>query len=83
MAGIKRGDVVEMQQSMDGEQQPIGKEDALAPENFQLAQDSADMRRLGRSQQLTVFFSPRVANRYNTNRNFMHSVTSTLFQPWD
>lgn len=82
MAGIKRGDVVEMQHSMDGERQPIGKEDALAPENFQLAQDSADMRRLGRSQQLTVF-SSRVGNRYNTDRNFMHSVTFTLFQPWD
>lgn len=54
MGDIKLGDVVALQGPVEGEQQPVGKEDGLAPESSQLAQDSADMCRLGRSQQLTV-----------------------------
>ena len=48
---MAKGDVIELQQPIEGERSPGGVEDVMHGES---PQDSADMDRLGRKQQLQV-----------------------------
>ena len=80
MAHLRKGDVFELQRPIDGDVSP-GSHDGLS-EHGESAIDSADMRRLGRTQQLQVWIcGTRLSKILEMDTNEVRRSATSILSP--